>query len=242
MINDPVMIKFWNDEFNMMDPKKSIEEVSSILNKVGQFVSSPLIRRIISPSKSSIDLESIMNDGKILLVNLSQGRMGEDNAALMGAMIITKIQLSAMRRAKNMDRKWRDFFLYVDEFQNFATSSFIKILSEARKYRLGLTLANQYVEQIDETVMAAIIGNVGTLATFLVGSTDAQKLEKEFSEVFTFNDLTHLNRGEVIMKLAIDGLTSRPFFAKTLPPASSSNQNKETVIKVSRERWRSKGS
>ncbi len=236
-ISDPVMIKFWNDEFGRMDPRRQIEEVASILNKVGQFVSSPLIRRIITPPKSSINLEQVMNEGKILLVNLSQGRMGEDNAALMGAMIITKIQLSAMRRARNPEVKWRDFFLYVDEFQNFATTSFIKILSEARKYRLGLILANQYVEQIDESIMAAILGNAGTLVTFLLGSTDAQKLEKEFAEVFTYNDLTHLGRGEAILKLAIDGLTSRPFFVKTLPPAASQNQNKDKVIRISRERW-----
>jgi len=239
-ISDPVIIKFWNDEYGRMDPRKQIEEVSSILNKVGQFVSSPLIRRIITPSKSSIDFEQVMNEGKILLVNLSQGRLGEDNSALLGAMIITKIQLSAMRRARSPDVKWRDFFLYVDEFQNFATTSFIKILSEARKYRLGLILANQYVVQIEESIMAAIIGNAGTLVTFLLGSPDAQKLEKEFAEVFTYNDLTHLGRGEAVLKLAIDGLTSRPFFIKTLPPAASSNQNKDKVIRVSREHWASK--
>lgn len=236
-LTDPVMLNFWHDEFDRWERKQQAEYSDSILNKVGQFVSSPLIRKIISEKKSNIDFEQIMNEGKILLVNLSQGRMGEDNSALLGAMVVTKIQLAAMRRARYSKDKWKDFYLYVDEFQNFATTSFIKILSEARKYRLGLTLANQYVEQIDEAVMAAILGNAGSLVNFLVGATDADKLEKEFGGAFMRDDLTHLGRGEVVVKLAIDGLTSRPFFAKTLPPAMSKNQNKEKVLKVSRERW-----
>jgi len=236
-IEDPVMIKFWEKEFNRWQDRQQTEATAPILNKVGQFVSSPLIRRIISAPQSSIDLEEIMNDGKILIVNLSQGRMGEDNAALMGAMMITKIQLSAMRRAKHQDKKYKDFFLYVDEFQNFATSSFIKILSEARKYRLGLILANQYVEQIGEDIMAAVKGNAGTLVNFLVGVDDAKRLVGEYGGLFTENDLVGLGRGEIINKLAIDGLTSRAFFARTLPPAKSSNQNREKVLRVSRERW-----
>ncbi len=236
-VTDPVMQKFWKTEFNRWDQRQQTEAVAPILNKVGQFVSSPLIRRIISHKKSSIDFEQIMDEGKILLVNLSQGRMGEDNAALMGAMMITKIQLAAMRRAGKSPDKYKDFYLYVDEFQNFATQSFIKILSEARKYRLGLILANQYVEQIGEEIMAAVRGNAGTLINFLVGSEDAKRLVDEYGGLFTKEDLVGLGRGEVIVKLAIDGLTSRAFFAKTLPPAKSTNQNRDKVIKVSRERW-----
>lgn len=239
-VTDPVMIKFWDKEFNRWEARQQTEAVAPILNKVGQFVSSPLIRRIISEKKSNIDLEKIMDEGKILLVNLSQGRMGEDNAALMGAMIITKIQLSAMRRANKPKGSYKDFWLYVDEFQNFATSSFIKILSEARKYRLGLTLANQYVEQIGEEIMAAVKGNAGTLVNFLVGIDDAKRLVGEYGGLFDENDLVGLGRGEVIVKLAIDGLTSRAFFAKTLLPAKSVNQNREKVLKVSRERWAKK--
>lgn len=236
-IKDPVMIKFWEKEFNRWQDRQQTEAVAPITNKVGQFVSSPLIRRIISEKESSISLEDVMNEGKILVVNLSQGRMGEDNAALMGAMMITKIQLAAMRRATDPDKDWKDFYMYVDEFQNFATSSFIKILSEARKYRLGLILANQYVEQIGEEIMAAVKGNAGTLVNFLVGSDDAKRLIGEYGGLFEEKDLVGLGRGEVIVKLAIDGLTSRAFFAKTLPPAASRNQNKEKVIRVSRERW-----
>jgi hypothetical protein len=196
-----------------------------------------MIRRIISEKKSSIDVEQIMDEGKILLVNLSQGKMGEDNAALMGAMIITKIQLAAMRRAKKQKGSYQDFWLYVDEFQNFATTSFIKILSEARKYRLGLILANQYLEQIGEEIIAAVRGNAGTLVNFLVGADDAKRMVDEYGGLFTVEDLVSLGVGDVIVKLAIDGLTSRAFFARTLPPGKSLNQNRDKVIKVSRERW-----
>jgi len=178
-----------------------------------------------------------MNEGKILILNLSQGRLGEDNSALLGAMIITKFQLAAMNRVNIPEEQRKDFYLYVDEFQNFATDSFIKILSEARKYRLNLCLANQYMAQIALPVQKAIMGNTGTLIAFLVGAEDAFILEKEFGEVFTQKDLVGLSNFQIIIKLAIDNLTSRPFFAYTLPLPQSKNQNREKVIKVSRERY-----
>ena len=213
------------------------EAINPILNKVGQFVSSPLIRGIIGQPHSTIDLEQIMNEGKILIVNLSQGRLGEDNSALLGAMIITKLQLAAMNRVNVPEEQRRDFYLYVDEFQNFATDSFIKILSEARKYRLNLCLANQYMAQIAEPVQKAILGNAGTLIAFLLGAEDAFILEKEFGEIFTQKDLVGLSNFQVIIKLAIDNLTSRPFFAYTLPLPKSKNQNRPKVLRVSQERY-----
>jgi hypothetical protein len=236
-IKDPVMIKFWHDEFGGMDSKLQSEAIAPILNKVGQFISSPIIRRVISRPHGTIDIEKIMNEGKILIVNLSQGRLGEDNAALLGAMIITQIQLAAMNRVDIPEDKRRDFYLYVDEFQNFATSSFIKILSEARKFRLCLTLANQYLQQIDEDVLAAILGNAGTLLTMLVGAHDAGLLEKEYGGLYTKKDLVELSNYQMIVKLAIGGLTSQPFLATTLPPAKSRNQNRDKVIRLSREHW-----
>lgn len=178
-----------------------------------------------------------MNEGKILILNLSQGRLGEDNSALLGAMIITKLQLAAMNRVNIPEEQRRDFYLYVDEFQNFATDSFIKILSEARKYRLNLCLANQYMAQIAEPVQKAILGNAGTLISFLVGAEDARILEKEFGGVFTEKDLVGLSNFQIIVKLAIDNLTSRPFFAYTLPLPASRNQNREKVLCVSRQRY-----
>lgn len=236
-VKDMVLKNFWEKEFDKMTDRLRVEAISPIQNKVGQFVSSKMIRNIIGQPKSTIDLEDIMNSGKILILNLSQGKLGEDNAALLGAMIITQIQLAAMNRSfmKEADRK--DFFLYVDEFQNFATSSFIKILSEARKYRLALTLANQYIEQIEEDVMTAIFGNVGSMISFVVGARDADFLTKEFSEVYSAKDLVQLGKYETVMKISIDEMTTFPFPAKTLPPPALKNDNREKIMRMSKERY-----
>jgi hypothetical protein len=241
-INDPVLKNFWVNEFAKMPDKQREEAISPILNKVGQFVTSPLIRRIIGQPKSSIALDQIMNDGKIILANLSQGRLGEDNAALLGAMIITKFQLAAMRRVDMPEDQRRDFFLYVDEFQNFATPSFMKILSEARKYRLCLTLANQYMAQIPEEVQKSILGNAGSIIVFSVGADDADVVYKEYAEVFTQNDLVNLSNRQIAAKLMIDGHSTRPFLAHTLPLPASRNQNRGKVIEISRKRWATKTS
>jgi len=239
-IQDPIMKKFWLDEFEKMPERLQKEAISPIQNKVGQFVSSPLIRRVIGKPKSSIQLDDVMNEGKILLANLSQGRLGEDNSSLLGAMLITKLQLAAMHRVDVPEAQRRDFYLYVDEFQNFATGSFIKIMSEARKYRLNIMLANQYMAQIPEEVQKAILGNTGTLSSFAVGAEDAQILHKEFAEVFSENDLVNLSNFQVALKLMIEGHSSRPFLANTLPLPISRNQNRSKVINVSRERWAKK--
>jgi len=231
------LTNFWNKEFNRMPDRLREERISPILNKVGQFVTSPVIRNLIGHSQSTVNLEEIMNEGKILLLDLSQGRLGEDNAALLGAMIITKFQQAAMNRVSVSEKERKDFFLFVDEFQNFATESFIKILSEARKYRLNLCLANQYIAQIPEPVQKAIFGNTGTLTTFLVGHEDAKILEGEFGEIFKAHELVNLDNFQIISKLAIDNLTSRPFFAYTLPLPQSSNQNREKVIRTSQQRY-----
>lgn len=236
-LNDPVLVNFWEKEFAKMPDRLKAEAISPIQNKVGQFVTSKMIRNIIGKTKSSIDLEQIMNEEKILILNLSQGKLGEDNTALLGAMIITQLQLAAMNRSfiKEHDRK--DFFLYVDEFQNFATHSFIKILSEARKYRLSLTMANQYIEQLDEEIQRAIFGNVGTLASFVVGARDAYVLSKEYGEIYTESDLVSLGKYEVVMKLSIDGMTSAPFPATTLPLPALKNDNREKIIRLSKEKY-----
>jgi len=236
-INDQVLISFWREEFEKMPDRLQKEAISPIQNKVGQFVTSPLVRSIIGHPQSSLTLESVMDEGKIFLANLSQGRLGEDNAALLGAMLITKVQQAAMHRVDVPEEQRRDFYLYVDEFQNFATVSFIKILSEARKYRLNLTLANQYMAQIDPEIQRAIFGNIGSMITFVVGADDASILEKEFGQSFLQKDLVSLDRHQVALKLTIDNQMSLPFLAHTLPPAASKNQNREKVIRVSRERY-----
>ena len=236
-VADPTLAAFWRDEFDKMPEKLQQEAISPILNKVGQFVTSPLVRSVIGHPKSSIKLDDVMNDGKILLANLSQGRLGEDNAALLGAMLITKFQLAAMHRVAMDEEKRRDFYLYVDEFQNFATGSFIKIMSEARKYRLNIMLANQYMAQIPEEVTQAILGNAGTIMTFAVGANDADVLNKEFAEVFTAQDLINLGKYQIATKMTIDGQITRPFVSTTLPLPISVNQNRQKVIDSSHLRW-----
>jgi len=239
-ITDPIIIKFWQDEYYRMSPQFQNEAISPILNKVGQFISSPLIRNVISQPKSSISLPDIMNHGKILLVNLSQGRLGEDNAALLGAMFITQMQLAAMQRVNVPEEQRKDFYLFVDEFQNFATQSFIKILSEARKYRLNLMVANQYIGQIPQDVAKAIFGNAGTLLSFSLGAEDAYVFTREFGNVFTQEDLVSLPNYQIVIKMAVDGEVTRPFIGTTMPLLSAVNQNKDKVIRVSRERWGTK--
>ncbi|MFZ5438333.1 MAG: type IV secretory system conjugative DNA transfer family protein [Patescibacteria group bacterium] len=239
-LEDPILKSYWVDEYNKMQDRLRTESIASILNKVGQFTSSPLIRNVVNAHKSSFSIEDIMNEGKILLVNLSQGKLGEDNATLLGAMMITKIQLAAMTRVQIQEEQRRDFYLYVDEFQNFATEAFIKILSEARKYRLNLTLANQYIAQIPEEVQKAIFGNCGSTASFVMGSEDAQVFSREFGEHYTPEELVSLEKYQIINRISIDNVISKPFPARTLGLAKSSNQNKDKVIKVSRERYSKK--
>jgi len=236
-LSDPILISFWVNEFDQMTDKLRIEAISPIQNKVGQFVSSTVIRNIIKSPKSTIDLQKVMDEGKIVLMNLSQGKLGEDNAALLGAMFITKFQLAAMNRVYQSEDVRKDFYLYVDEFQNFATSSFIKILSEARKYRLNLLLANQYIGQIPEEVRLAIFGNCGTMMTFLVGAGDSPYLAKEFAERFKEEDILALANYQAMTKMMIDGRTSTPFMCYTLPLPMSRTQNREKVIKASKERY-----
>ena len=236
-VSDPVIKRYFENEFDKMPEKMLQESISPILNKVGQFVSSPLIRAIIERPQSSIDMESIMNEGKILIANLSQGKLGEDNAALIGAMLITKFQLAAMNRVDVSEGERRDFYLYVDEFQNFATSSFIKILSEARKYKLNLTMANQYMAQIPIEVQKAILGNAGSIISFTIGADDARIIMKEYGDVFTDKDLVNLENYQIAVRLMVDAMSGRAFVAKTLPLPASRNENRDKVIRVSRERW-----
>jgi len=219
-ISDPTVKSFWVDEFAKYTDRYAQEATPAIQNKVGQFTSNPLIRNIIGQPKSSFDIRKIMDEKKILIVNLSKGLVGENNANLLGSMIVTKIYLAAMSRA-DVDpkelKKLPNFYLYVDEFQSFANKSFADILSEARKYKLGLNITHQYIEQMAEEVRAAVFGNVGTMIAFRVGSFDAEVLEKEFAPVFTMEDLVNLGLYQIYLKLMIDQVASQPFSATTLP-------------------------
>jgi len=240
-IKDPVVKAFWEKEFSGYADKFASEAVSPIQNKVGQFLSSSLMRNVIGQVRSSIDIRDIMDNGKILIMNLSKGRIGEDNSALLGAMMITKIQLAAMSRVDVPENERRDFYLYIDEFQNFSTDSFANILSEARKYRLNLILAHQYIEQLSEKVKPAVFGNVGTMVVFRVGATDAEELVKEFTPTFTEEDIVNLPKYEMYLKLMIDGLASSPFSARGLPPLAEEEKtgNAQKVIDYAREKYAS---
>ena len=242
-IKDPVVKSFWLNEFDKWEDKFRKEAVAAIQNKVGQFLSSFVIRHIVGQPKSTIDMRDIMDNEKILIVNLSKGRIGEDAMRLLGGMIVTKIQLAAMGRVEIPEEERKDFYLYVDEFQNFATESFANILSEARKYRLALILAHQYVNQLifdgNTTVRDAIFGNVGTIVSFRVGAEDAEALEKEFDPVFLMNDIVNLAKYQMYLKLMIDGIAGDAFSATSLPPVdlTDTKGNEEKVIAVSRERY-----
>lgn len=236
-IGDPLIKARWISEYNQLDQRQRNETISPILNKVGQFLSSPVIRNIVGQPHSSIDFRKVMDERKILLVKLAKGIIGEDNAALMGAMMITQLQLAAMSRADTVEKERKDFYLYVDEFQDFATESFQVILSEARKYHLSLTLANQYMNQLIPEVSNAIFGNVNTIITFRVGGDDAKFLEKEFAPVFEANDLVNLSMFSIYVKLSIDNITTNAFSAQTLPLPIDENHNEEKILKTSREHY-----
>ncbi len=237
-ITDPMSKAFWVQEYARYTQRYEVEATAAIQNKVGQFVSAPLIRNIIGQVSSKIDMREIMDNKKILIVNLSKGRIGEDNSMLLGALLITKLQLAAMSRVDVPEEQRQDFFLYVDEFQNFATESFATILSEARKYRLDLILGHQYITQMTEEVRDAVFGNVGTLVVFRIGAEDAEFLEKEFDPEFLANDLVNSTKYNIYLKLMIDGLAGRAFSAQTLPPILRTEEsNRDKIIKVSRERY-----
>jgi hypothetical protein len=240
-VTDPAVKSFWVDEFAKYTDKFAAEATPAIQNKIGQFTANPLIRNIIGQPKSSFDLREMMDKKKILLINLSKGRVGESNANLLGSMLITKIYLAAMSRADSSKADLKNlpnFYLYVDEFQSFANESFADILSEARKYKLNLTIAHQYIEQMSDEVRAAVFGNVGTMITFRIGSTDAEVMEKEFAPTFTGEDIVNLGVFQIYLRLMIDGIGSQPFSATTLPPLQMPDVNLvEEIIATSRQKY-----
>lgn len=236
-IEDPVVKNFWVDEFGNYTERQRVEAIAPIQNKVGQFLSSSLIRNVLGQKHTAIDLREVMDSGKILLIKLSKGELGEDASALLGAMLITKIQLAAMSRADIPEEQRKDFYLFVDEFQNFATESFATILSESRKYRLNLAMANQYVAQMPEEVQAAVFGNVGTIISFRVGGADAQWLVKEFEPVFTEIDIVNLDKYHIYLKQAINGVTGDAFSARTIPLPDETTPYREQIIERTRQTY-----
>jgi Type IV secretion-system coupling protein DNA-binding domain len=213
--NDQVR-RFWLREYESYPARFRAEAIAPIQNKVGEFLVNPILRNIIGQPKSGFDLGRIMDEGKILLVNLAKGKIGEDTASLLGAMLATTIGLTALSRADLPENERRDFYLYVDEFPCFTTTSFAGMLSEMRKYHVGLVLAHQNLDQLDESLRSAVLGNVGTMIAFRVGLSDAEVLEKEFYPEFSANDLVNLPNYHIYLRLMIDGVMSRPFSAVTL--------------------------
>lgn len=229
-LEDPVVKGFWTNEFSTSNQQWNTEAIVPIVNKVGQFVANPIVRNMIGQRKNMLNFDKFMNEGKIVIINITKGKLGDDNMALLGAMFITKIQQAALARAKVEEEKRRDFYFYVDEFQNFATEAFSTILSEARKYRLNLTMAHQYIAQLPEDVKATAFGNVGTIIVFPVGGDDAAYLQKEFAPTFTADDMINLNTREMYVKMSVDGRVTTPFSARTINvPKPTFNYSVEIV-------------
>ena len=238
-IKDPIVKMFWVDDYESYDQRFRKEIISPVQNKVGQLLTSPQMRNIVGQSKSSVDFGFVMDNKRILLANLSKGKVGEDKSNLLGSAIITKMYLSALERQNMPEESRKDFYLYIDEFQNFSTDIFPSILSEARKYRLNLNLAHQYLYQLPDSIKHAVFGNVGSVISFRVGSYDAKELAEEMKPVFTSEDLEHLDNHHIALRLLIDGKMSHAFSAITFPPLKPTGYEAErdTVLRISRERY-----
>ena len=236
-IQDPLVKKFWTTEFSSWNEQFAGEAITPIINKIGQFVANPIIRNIVGQTKSSIKLDEIINGEKILIANFSIGKLGEENSALLGAMFITKLWQAAVARAGLPEEDRKDTFLYIDEFQNFATSAFGNILSEARKYRLNLTVAHQFMQQLPEEVRSTIFGNVGSIISFRVGGEDAAVLEKEYTPTFSPSDFLNLDMRNFFVKMTVDGQTAPPFSGRTLDFPKPDEDLANDIVRTSRDRY-----
>lgn len=228
---------FWLNEFDKYSPSLRMEAITPILNKTGVFITSTPLRNIVGQKTRSFRMQQVMDEGKILIVNLSKGKLGEDTSSILGSILITSIQLAALYRARQPEHLRKPFYLYVDEVHSFVSLSFADILAEARKYKLSLFMAHQYCEQLDERIRSAIFGNVGTLIAFRVGATDAEYLCKEFHPVIEESDLVHLPKYSMYIKLMIDGATSKPFSAIAQSPLTRMQSFKQGIIQLSRKRF-----
>jgi len=237
-IEDDMVKRFFAVEFSDWSEKFDNDAIIPLVNKLGQFLSDPLLRNIFIQKENKVDLMSLMNNQKIVLINLSKGRIGEENSSFFGSMFLTKIKQAGMERANIQEKDRKDFYVYVDEFQNIITQTFENILSEARKYGLNLTFAHQYVAQINPKILQAILGNIGSIISFRIGGEDALKLKPEFDPVFGVKDMINLGVGEMYIKMTIDGESYDPFSAETLkvlPPPHESYR--EEIIAASRKTY-----
>ena len=236
-IKDPMVRSFWMNEFEGYERRFLQEAVAPIQNKVGQLLMSPHVRNIVGQVRSKIDTRFMMDNGRIFIANLSKGKLGADKASLLGSLLVTQFELAAMSRADVPEADRRDFFLYVDEFQSFTSDSFVSILSEARKYRLCLTLSHQYVDQLRPEIRDAVLGNVGSIIAFRVGHPDAKLLQQAFGDVYAASQFTSLSNGEIYARLLSDGQDREPFLGRTLPPSGRRYGRREAIIRQSREKY-----
>lgn len=236
-VKDPFIRAFWAEEYENYDERFKREAIAPIQNKLGQFLLNPVIRNILGQIKKKVDIPFVMDNGRLFIANLSKGRLGEDKANLLGSLLVTQFQLGAMARSNRPEWQRRDFYLFIDEFQNFSTDAFASILAEARKYRLCMTLSHQYVDQLPLPIRQAVFGNVGTLIAFRIGSADADVMEKEFGHAIPASALADLERYEAVVKLLVEGSNLEPFRAKMLPPLGKHTGRKDRLIALSRERF-----
>ncbi len=236
-VKDPVVRAFWDREFASYDKKFLQEAVAPIQNKVGQLLMSPAVRNILGQVKGRIDARFMMDRGRIFIASLPKGKLGADKANLLGALLVTQFQLAAMSRADTPEPDRRDFFLYVDEFHSFVSDSFASILSEARKYRLCLTLAHQYLAQVKPEIRDAVMGNVGSIVSFRVGHEDSASLENTFGGTYAADHFASLSNGEIYAKLLSRGQDGTPFLGRTSPPHGERHGRKDAITRRSRERY-----
>lgn len=236
-IKDPFILQFWEDEYANYDPRFQREAIAPIQNKLGQFLLNPVVRNILGQVRARVNIPFVMDNGRLFIANLSKGRLGHDKANLLGSLLTSQFQLAAMARANRPEEERRDFYLFIDEFQNFTTDAFASILAEARKYRLCLVLSHQYIDQLSLPVRQAVFGNVGTLISFRIGHTDAEVMAKEFGATFDPSSLADLDRYEAVVKLLVDGTNQEPFRARMLPPLESRIGQKDKLVSLSRERF-----
>jgi len=236
-IKDPFIRAFWAEEYANYDERFKREAIAPIQNKIGQFLLNPVVRNILGQVRCKVDIPFTMNNGRLFIANLSKGRLGHDKANLLGSLLVTQFQLGAMARSAKPESERRDFYLFIDEFQNFSTDAFASILAEARKYRLCLTLSHQYIDQLSEPIRRAVFGNVGTLVAFRIGYTDAEVMTKEFGKTIPATSLADLERYEAVVKLLVEGANQEPFRAKMLPPLENRIGRKNKLIALSRERF-----
>ena len=237
-IQDDMVKRFWAVEFIDWSEKFDTDAIIPLVNKLGQFLSDPMLRNIFGQKENKINIEQLMNEQKILLINLSKGKIGEENSSFLGAMFLTKIKQAGMARAKSEGKNFNDFYLYIDEFQDIVTDTFENILSEARKYHFSLTVAHQYMGQLLPKAQQAVLGNIGSIITFRVGGDDALKLKPEFAPIFDVKDMINLGVGEFYIKMTIDGESYDPFSAETLRVLDPTHQSyKKMVIDSSRSKY-----